>query len=106
MRKVRVISRFAKKRISLDDIPVRPNLAVTPVQMARMTEQGVAVTSQIASDFNDGDTSPSFEVPIDRVRGIDVVELWESQKTARLHVKNHVDANVVKYGDSTVEKSK
>ena len=102
MRKVRVKNRLCKTRTSVDDIPVRPNLAVTPAQMAKMTEQGVAVSSQIASDFNDGETNVSFDLPVDRVRGMDIVELWESEKTARQRIKSHIDANKAKYGDSTI----
>lgn len=102
MRKVRVKNRLCKTRTSVEDIPVRPNLAVTPAQMAKMTEQGVAVSSQIASDFNDGETNVSFVLPVDRVRGMDIVDFWESEKSARQRIKAHIDANKAKFGDSTI----
>ena len=67
---------------------VVPGLAVTPSQMARMTAQGIPISSQLAENFVDGTSNPSFDIPIEQRRGIDVVQVWEAQKDARLKIIN------------------
>lgn len=103
---VRVKNRLAHAKRSIEDVPVKGDLAVTPAQMARMAANGVAISSQLASDFHDGEVNPSFEIPIGQVRGMDIVDYWEAQKVARKHVTEHIDANKAKYGDSTLTSSK
>lgn len=98
----RVINRLASAKRKPSDLPVKGDLAVTPAQMARMANNGVAISSQIAGSFNDGETNPSFELPISQVRGLDIVDFWEAEKIARKNVKDHIKANEAKYGDSTV----
>lgn len=105
-REVRVKNRFAKCKRSINDIPVKGDLAVTPAQMARMAANGVAISSQIAGSFNDGETNPSFEVPLGQLRGMDIVDFWEAEKIARKNVTNHIKANEKKFGDSTLTNSK
>lgn len=105
-RKVRVKNRLAFAKRKFSDVPVKGDLAVTPAQMARMAENGVAISSQIAGSFNDGETNPSFEVPMTQVRGLDIVDFWEAEKIARKNVKEHIKANESKFGDSTVTNSK
>lgn len=105
-RVVRCPNRLAVAKRKDSDIPVKGDLAVTPAQMARMANQGVAISSQIAGSFNDGETNPSFEIPIGQVRGMDIVDFWEAEKIARKNVKAHIKANEHKYGDSTLINSK
>lgn len=105
MRKVRVKNRLAKVVTKDSDIPVRNDLAVTPAQMQVMAANGVAISSQRASDFNDGDTNASFDIPLEQIRGLDIVDYWELQKDSRNRVKMHIEANAKKYGDSTISKS-
>lgn len=105
MRKVRVKNRFASAKCKDSDLPVQGNLAVTPAQMAKMAANGVAISSQIAGNFNDGSTDVSFDVPLQQVRGLDIVDYWEAQKDSRFNVKNHIKANESKYGDSTIKTS-
>lgn len=67
----------------------RQGLAYTPADMARMTAQGIPVTSkEIASRFYDGDDHSDFHVSSDRVKGNDVNDLWEADKTLRQKAKN------------------
>lgn len=105
MHRIRVKNRFATGKRKSFDIPVKPDLAVTPSQMARMAANGVAISSQIASNFNDGEVNPSFEVPLSQIRGLDIVDYWEAQKEARFNVKKHIKANEDKFGDSTISKN-
>lgn len=99
---VRVKNRLANAKRKLVDLPVKGDLAVTPAQMQRMAANGVAISSQLAGDFHDGEVNPSFEIPIGQMRGMDIVDYWEAQKVARKHVVEHVEANKSKYGDSTL----
>lgn len=105
-RKVRCKNRLASAKRKESDLPVKGDLAVTPAQMARMAENGVAISSQIAGSFNDGETNPSFEVPLSQARGLDIVDYWEAEKVARKNVKAHIKANEDKFGDSTITNSK
>lgn len=104
-REVRVKNRLAHAKRSIDDVPVKGDLAVTPAQMQRMAANGVAISSQLAGDFHDGEPNPSFDVPVGQVRGMDIVDYWEAQKVARRNVKEHISANKSKYGDSTLTQS-
>lgn len=102
MRKFRTKRAFCKCKSLPSDEKVVPNLAITPSQMAKMVENGQAVTSQFQRDFFDGENNPSWEVPVDRMRGVDIVETWEEQKSARKHINDHRVANEKKYGNSTL----
>lgn len=82
---------------------VEPNLAVTPSQMMRMTEQGVAVSSQLAGDFNDGEVNPAWDLPIDSVRGVDIVDTWEAQRSARMKIKIAHDTESKKYPNDNLK---
>lgn len=69
---------------TMADTPVQGGLAVTPSQMQRMAERGIPVTSQnLEGMFYDGDTRPSWDVPLDMQRGVDVATLWETRKDIR-----------------------
>lgn len=80
------------------DILVRPNQAVTPSQMMKMTEQGVAVSSQLAGDFIDGEVNPAWELPVDAVRGVDIVDTWEAQLSSRNKIRTAHNSETKKYG--------
>lgn len=62
---------------------VQRGLAVTPAQMATMAAHGVAISSQNAASFNDGEIKPSWDIPIERKRGIDMADVWQSSKDAQ-----------------------
>ncbi len=66
----------------------RQGLAYTPADMERLTSQGLPVTSQeVAARFYDGDQSTDFNIPSDRIRGNDINDLWEQDKTIRAKAK-------------------
>lgn len=62
---------------------VTPGLSVSPTQMAIMAERGIPITAQMADTFFDGVSNPSFDMPIEDLRGIDVNAVWNAQKDAR-----------------------
>lgn len=101
-RKINKYVRLAVCKRSATDIPVKGDLAVTPAQMERMRENGVAISSQMAGRFSDGQPNPSWDVPINDIRGIDIADLWEAQVSSRFNIKDTIAANKRKYGDSTV----
>ena len=73
--------RTASCKRTSSDIPVQGGLAITPAQMQRMAEKGIPVSSQnLDGCFYDGDTRPSWDVPLDMQRGIDVAQMWQERK--------------------------
>ena len=66
---------------------VQPNMAVTPSQMMEMAAHGVPVSLQNAANFNDGEVNPSWDVPAERVRGVDMADLWQLQQSSRAKLK-------------------
>ncbi|MCM1356619.1 MAG: hypothetical protein NC212_09485 [Staphylococcus sp.] len=81
-------SKHARSAHIVDDAfeKVTPGLSVSPSQMARMAEKGIPITAQMSETFFDGTTNPSFDIPIEDRRGIDVNAVWEAQKTARKRI--------------------
>ncbi|UPW41705.1 hypothetical protein [Peromfec virus RodF8_14] len=77
---------------------VQQGLAVTPAQMLEMNESKIAISS-FGLDYNEGtiDTYANHsDVPLERSRGIDVVDVWETQQNARykfLRAKKTVNNN-------------
>lgn len=68
-------------------IPVQDGLAITPSRMAELVEQGIPVSSSVLSaGADDGVSNPSWDIPIDQKRGVDVATVWESQQTSRKHI--------------------
>lgn len=88
-----------KPRTSKNDIIVRPDLSVTPAQAMRLAEKGIPVSTQTASSFSDGSLNPSWEVPLDRCRGIDPAVLWEKQQEIRTKIVSAHKRDVDKYGN-------
>lgn len=88
------------------DIPVKGDLAVTPAQMERMRESGVGISSQIASKFSDGVPNPSWDLPLNDLRGVDMADLWQAQMSSRGVIKDNISFNKRKYGDSAIVSDK
>lgn len=63
---------------------VKAGLAYTPSMVMELTEQGIAVSGANADAmFFDGSASPSFDIPIERQRGVDAVDAWEASRSSR-----------------------
>lgn len=80
---------------------VKPGLAVTPHEMELMHSKGIPISSSsLDQQYYDGDTSKSFEIPIDRQRGVDISDVWNASKDAKKRMskrqKKSVDVNPVK----------
>lgn len=70
------------------DTEVKQGLAITPAQMLEMTDANIAISS-FGLDYMEGsfDTFARHEdVPIERVHGLDVVDVWEAEKRSRYNI--------------------
>ena len=71
-------------RSSDTDIVVRSGLSYSPADMSKLTERGMPVNSlNTSSVFIDGEENPSFDITSDRVRHVDVCDLWEEHQRIR-----------------------
>lgn len=61
---------------------VQQDLAITPAQMYDMVQAGKPVGASILSPdyFDDGDHDTNMHVPLDRQRGVDIVEMWNAER--------------------------
>lgn len=67
-----------------DDIAPQNGLAVTPSQMLEMAEAGIPISSVTAESlYDDGKRTLDFEPPLDRIRGVDLCDLWENDQDIR-----------------------
>lgn len=81
------------------EIPVYGNLTTTPAQMLEMAEKGIPISAQnIAMSAKDGETNPSWDLPLDQIRGVDPAAMWEhSQVIKEKARKAHIN-DVKKFG--------
>lgn len=69
------------------EINTQSGLAITPARMAEMVNQGIPVSTDNASgQFYDGVPMPSFDIPVDQKRGVDMAQIWQAQQSARSHI--------------------
>lgn len=68
--------------------PVVSNLSITPSEVERLSERGIPVSSANVGSFIDGVQNPSFSLPVDRLRGVDVVDVWNESESSRKKFRN------------------
>lgn len=73
---------FASPTRREDEMTVQSGLSLTPRDMDKMLQQGQPISTANLPDnqFYDGDTNPSFDIPMDQRKGIDPADLWEFQR--------------------------
>ena len=82
-----------------NDLSVKNGLAVTPSQMYDMAKRGIPITTANQDmQFYDGEINPSWELPLDKIRGVDIGELWQSSMDARRKFKQAYKDDIAKYG--------
>lgn len=82
------VSRLAKCQRHHDEVEPKPGLAYTPADMAKLHAQGMPINSaNIINQFYDGEPNPSFDIPIERQRGLDPAEIWETSKASAKKIK-------------------
>lgn len=63
------------------ELITKNGLSYTPAQMYELAKRGVPITSaNVLESSQFGEKNPSFEVPLDRVRGVDPATMWEHSK--------------------------
>ena len=70
------------------NLKVVGGLAVTPSQMLDLTQRGIAISASNNMQYLEGSEDPSFDLPIDARRGIDVNDVWDAQTNARRKLLN------------------
>lgn len=84
MRKFGNYRRMAKSNFNPKlDLPVKSGLALTPQQMYEMSKRGIPISTSNCDMKDFGEESPSFEIPLDRMRGIDVATMWENSQVIK-----------------------
>ena len=66
----------------------------------KLTERGIPVSSQNMPEgsFFDGEVNPSWTVPIERDRGVDVADVWQAQQESRSKLRNAHRSDIAKHG--------
>lgn len=84
---MKVIKPYFKKD-NPDDIEVNGTLAITPAKMQKLSEQGIPISSQVINQvYFDGENNPSWDVPMDRKRGIDINDMWQHEQNVKTKLK-------------------
>lgn len=90
---------------SNDETPVQDGLAVSPATMYDMTKKGIPISTQNQPDnlFDNTDSNNSFFIPVDRKRGVDIVQLWETEQTIKKKTRKARFDDIARYGINNPE---
>ena len=65
-------------------LATKPGLAYDTGTLHKMWKQGIPINPQNAQQmYDDGNTNPSWEIPLASQRFVDPAEVWQAQQTAR-----------------------
>lgn len=103
------VKHFSRPRRQDGESVVQNDLAYTPTQMMQMAEKGIAVSNQAVSADNFFDGVPvnesTFNLPLERLRGVDVADCWQAEQSVRKKAKTGLKQDIAKYGKTpTVQK--
>ena len=70
-------------KVSGSFMATKPGLAYSPAKMMELAERGIPVSSQSVGTFFDGVVTPTWEVPLERARGVDIADVWQAQAESR-----------------------
>lgn len=87
-------------RRNANEVSPQNGLAYTPHEMLASAERGVPISTLTMSPdlFNDGNVNPSFDVPIDRLRGVDVADCWQASETAKKKARKGLKNDINTFG--------
>lgn len=69
--------------------PVMGGLAHTPAEMYKLIEQGIPVSAgNTQLNANQGIANPTWDIPLERRRNVDICDIWTRQQTARTNLRN------------------
>lgn len=81
-------------------VNVQSGLSVTPSEMLSLAQQGIPISSHFDdSKFDDGDTRSLGSIDFIHQRGLDVVDVWEHQKSSRKKVLDAKAKDIQMFGD-------
>lgn len=92
-----VTTKVATCKRASHEIRVKNGLAVTPSEMMKLAERGIPVSAQSFGVFNDGESNPSWDIPLDRQRGVDAATLWQNEKDIKQKLRQAHAADRQKY---------
>lgn len=58
-------------------------LSMTPADIQRCVQQGIPVSAANLDSFIDGVDNPSTSLPVDELRGVDIVDAWNASRDAK-----------------------
>lgn len=88
-----LITKTAICKRNEEDVPVQSGLALTPSQMMEMANHGVPIsTQQLGNQYIDGKPNPSFDIPLDQQRGIDIGDIWQAAQTSKKKIRSAMKA--------------
>ena len=100
--KNRNFKHFARPRRKQGESEVQSDLAYTPSQMMSMAEKGIAVSAQNVNpdNFFDGVSveESTFNLPLDRLRGVDVADCWQAEQNTKKKAKNGLKNDIKVFG--------
>ena len=93
--------KFAICKYQAHETKVEKGLSTTPAQMWDLASQGKPIGSYMLSDdlFYDGDPYQTYDVPLDRQRGIDINDMWNAQENLKkkFHKFSEQDQRVIQF---------
>lgn len=76
------------KRKPSDDVVV-PGLAISPAEMLKLNQQGIAVSSGNTNlAYESGHAATSWDIAPENRRGVDIADLWQLQETTSKKLSN------------------
>lgn len=98
--------RFCSVKRAEGEKVVQSDLAVTPRMMDEMMKKGIPISAQNLNSemFFDGEPNPSFEIPIDSQRGIDIADCWNAQESIRKKAKKGLIRDKKQFDSTTTQK--
>lgn len=73
-------------RLSSDQ-PVKPHLAMDVSDVAKMVQMGKPIKTSVNDNmFYDGDNDKSFDVPLERRRGLDINDVYQMEQDSKKKV--------------------
>lgn len=82
------LRRLTNTHLNKDEKPVQNGLALTPADLARMTANGIPISTQnLETMYSEGSLELTYDVPLDQQRGIDAADLFQAAETAKKNLK-------------------
>lgn len=81
-----------------DKVVTKQGLSYTPAQIMEYQEKGIPVSAPGSESYFDGEANPTFDMPVDMLRGVDIVDCWVAQGDSRQRLISGHLTDVKNYG--------